>query len=187
MGMLTTVSPNEPAALQSLLQTALADTGISVANDATGGTASSLPNQLDGMDGGGSAEPLRMTQAGATIVIQEHALNDALAGETVTEYTAYLGQWIQDAQSSGLTPILEEPGPVCDDSHPQLGAYVQAMDQVAATYKVPLIRQYGWISSTQGWQGHMINCTVPDSTLAGLKAKAEQAVVGPLVQNLIKG
>lgn len=183
-GMPALVTPNEPAQLQALLQSQFNDTGITVQNISSGGTSSSLQNELDGMDGLGDGQPRRMQESGAAIVIEEHGINDALGGETVDEYSAYLGQWIQDAQSAGLRPVLEETGPVCDGNHPQLPAYVAAMDAAAAQYNVPLIKQYDWISSMTGWQKHMIGCLVPDSYLDGLKAQAEQAVVGPLVQGL---
>ena len=187
MGMPTIVSNNEAQALQALLQKSFNDFGIQVIDASTGGTSSSLQNELDGMDGLGDGQPRRMQASGAAIVIEEHGINDALGGETVAEYSAYLGQWIQDAQSAGLRPVLEEPGPVCDGNHPQLPAYVAAMDAAAAQYNVPLIKQYDWISSMPGWQSHMLGCLVPDSYLDGLKAKAEQAVVGPMVKASMGG
>lgn len=180
-GMPTLVTPNEPAQLQALLQKQFNDTGITVQNISSGGTSSSLQNELDGMDGLGDGQPQRMLASGASIVIEEHAVNDALGGETVAEYSAYLGQWIQDAQAAGLQPVLEEPGPVCDGSHPQLPAYVAAMDAVAATYNVPLIQQYTIILAIDGWQTHMIGCTVPDSYLDSVRAAQEQAIISAFV------
>lgn len=186
-GMPTLVTPNEPAQLQTLLQSEFNDSGISVQNISSGGTSSSLQNELDGMDGLGNGQPQRMQASGATIVIEEHALNDALGGETVDEYSAYLGQWIQDAKTAGLQPVLEEPGPVCDGNHPQLPAYVAAMDAAASTYNIPIIKTYSLISGIDGWQAHMLGCTVPDSTLDAFRAQQEQAVIGPLVKNLLGG
>ena len=185
--ILSMVTPSEPDALQTLLQKQLNDTGVTVLNDATGGTSSSLQNELDGMDGGGAAQPARMATSGAQIVIEQHMLNDALGGETVAEYTAYLGQWVQDAQASGIQPVIEEDSPVCDGNHPQLPAYVAAMDAVAVQYNVPVIHQYAYVESLPNWQAHMIGCTVPDAYLAALKAAQEQAVIAPLVNAIIGG
>lgn len=183
--ILSMVTPSEPQALQTLLQHQFNDTGIAVLNDATGGTSSSLQNELDGMDGLGAAQPARMETSGAQIVIEQHMLNDALGGETVAEYAAYLGQWVQDARASGIQPVLEEDSPVCDGNHPQLPSYVAAMDSIAAQYSVPIIHQYAYVESLPNWQAHMIGCTVPDAYLATLKAAQEEAVIGPLVRALV--
>lgn len=180
--MPTLVTPNQESNLQSALQNSFNDLGISVTNYATGGTASSLQNELDGMDGGGAAEPQRMQGTGASIVIQEHMLNDALGGETVDEYSAYLAQWVHDAQSAGLTPVLEEASPVCDDNHPQLSAYVDAMNVVARRMNVPVIHQYSYVQGIAGWQSHMIGCLYPDATLLAVKAQQELAVIAPMVK-----
>jgi hypothetical protein len=187
MGMASLVTPSEESDLQTALQSEFSDSGISVANDATGGLASSLPNELDGMDGGGAAEPQRMEQSGASIVIQEHMLNDALGGETAAEYSAYLAQWIQDARAAGLTPVLEESGPACDGNHPFLPQYVAAMDAAAVQYNVPLVQNYAYIQSIDGWCSHMVGGIYPDATILALKAKQEQAVIAPLVQKIIGG
>lgn len=184
-GMPTLVTPNEAVQLQSLLQAQFNNTSITVQNVSSGGTSSSLQNELDGMDGLGAAEPQRMAQSGARIVIEEHGLNDDRGGASLSEYSAYLGQWIQDAKSAGLTPVLEEPGPVCDGDHPQLPAYVAAMDAAAVTYNVPIIKTYSLIEGIDGWQAHMLSCIVPDATLDQLKAQAEQAIIAPLVKTLI--
>jgi hypothetical protein len=180
--MPVTVTPNEQANLQSALQSQFNDTGITVANNATGGTSSSLANEMDGMDGGGSAEPQRMIASGASIVIQEHMLNDAFGGETVDQYTGYLTQWVEDARAAGLTPVLEESGPVCDGDHPQLASYVDAMNDVGRRLNVPVIHQYSYIQGIAGWQSHLMSCIYPDATLLAAKAQQELIVIAPLVK-----
>jgi hypothetical protein len=186
-GMMSLVAPNEPTALQMLLQKQFNDTGVTIVNMATGGTSSSLQNELDGMDGGGKPQPARMAASGAKIAIEQHMLNDALGGETVAEYSAYLGQWIQDAEANGIQPVLEEDSPVCDGNHPQLADYAQAMDQAAIAYNVPIIHQYTYVTGLPNWHAHTLGCTVPDAYLDGLKAQQEQAVIGPLVKTIIGG
>jgi hypothetical protein len=185
-GMPSLVTPSEQANLQSALQSQFNDTGITVANNATGGTSSSLQNEMDGMDGGGSAEPQRMIASGASIVIQEHTLNDALGGETVDQYAGYLTQWVEDARAAGLTPVLEESGPVCDGDHLQLASYVDAMNDVGRKLNVPVIHQFAYIQGIAGWQSHMIGCLYPDAILLAAKAKQELAVIAPLVRSALK-
>lgn len=186
-GSSTMVSPTEPAALQALLQTEFNDSGVTVINATSGGTSSSLQNELDGMDGMGEGQPARMVASAAKIAIEQHALNDALGGETVEQYAAYLGQWIQDARANGIQPVLEEDSPVCDDNHPQLAAYATAVDAAGKQYGVPVIAQYNYVLSIPDWQAHMLDCIVPDAYLSGLKAKQEQTVIAPLVKVLIDG
>jgi hypothetical protein len=183
----TRISPDEADALQMLLQNEFNDTGITLGNNARGGTASSLMNMLDGMDGSGAPFTAILAEIPAPIVIDNHAVNDALGGETLSDYSGYLEQFIEDVRAAGKIPVLEEPGPVCDGNHPQLGAYVQTMDAAAAQYNVPLIEQYHYIQSITGWCTHMTGGFYPDAYIDALKAKQEQAVIAPLVQMIIGG
>jgi hypothetical protein len=185
-GFPSVVSPNEPAALQSLLQQRFNDTGITVTNRATGGTSSSLYNELRGMDGNGDPFAGRIKLSAASIVIESHTINDALGGETVADYRQYLADWVVAVRAAGKTPVLEESGPVCDSDHPQLAAYVQAMDDAAVAYDVPIIKQYAYISALPDWQSHMASCLVPDAYLDNIKAQREADVIGTLVKTLIK-
>jgi len=184
-GLMSLTSPDEPQALQSLLQAQFNDTGVTVASYATGGTSSSLANMLAGVDGGGGPFAQRVTQHPGVIVIDNHAINDMYGGETLQDYATDLAAYINAVRAAGKTPVLEEPGPVCDGNHPQLADYVDAMDSVAASYNVPLIRQYAYVQGVAGWQSHMLQCFYPDAYLDGLKAHQEQAVIGPLVAKLI--
>jgi hypothetical protein len=186
-GLPSLVTPDEPQALQSALQVEFNDTGIKVESFATGGTASSLQNMLAGVDGGGDPFVQRVTEHPGVIVIDNHGVNDALGGETLQDYTTDLAAYINDARAAGKTPVLEEPGPVCDGNHPQLSSYVAAMDSVALSYNVPLIQQYNVIQNIAGWQSHMAGCFYPDAFLDGIKAQQEQAVIGPLVKTIIGG
>lgn len=184
-GMPTIVSPNEAAQLQTLLQQQFNDSGITVQNVSTGGTSSSLPNELDGMDGLGAGQPQRMKKSGAQIVVEAHMLNDALGGETASEYGGYLVQQIQNAQTAGVALVFEQDSPTCDSDHPQLSTYADTMAAVAKQYKVPLIAQYSAISSLSGWQQHTLDCLVPDATLDAIKAQQAQVVIAPLIQKIL--
>jgi len=61
------------------------------------------------------------------------------------------------------------------------------MVTVAKQDGVPLIAQYSAISAVSGWQSHMLGCLVPDATLDGVKAREDQAVIAPLVKQLMGG
>ena len=184
-GMFSTVTPNEPQTLQTLLQAQLNDSGISVTNHATGGTSSSLKNELAGLDGNGAPFADRIKLSTASIVVESHARNDALGGETIADYRQYLAAWVVAVRASGKIPVLEESSPTCDSDHPQLAAYVQAMDDAAAQFNVPIVTQYAYISSLPNWQSHMASCLYPDSYLLQIKAQREQAVIAPLVRSTI--
>ncbi|WP_244869610.1 SGNH/GDSL hydrolase family protein [Paraburkholderia aspalathi] len=186
-GMFSLVTPNEPQALQTFLQSQFNDTGIAVANHATGGTSSSLQNEMLGMDGNGAPFADRIKQSPAGYVIESHARNDALGGETIDDYRQYLAAWVAAVKAAGKTPVLEESGPACDGDHPQLAAYVQAMDDAAAQFNIPLVTQYAYISSLPNWQSHMASCLYPDTYLLQIRAQREQAVIAPLVHAAIGG
>lgn len=184
-GMPSIVAPNAPTALQAILQKSFNDTGITVQNGATGGRASTLGNELAGMDGGGAALPDRIAQSQAAIVIDNHAVNDSISGEPLSWYQSYLGQWIADVRAQNKIPVLEEPGPVCDGQHPQLPQYVAAMDAAAQQYNVPIIKQYDFVQGILGWETHMTGCLYPDAALDAAKAQQEAAVITPLVRSII--
>jgi hypothetical protein len=181
-GMTSLVVPNEPQTLQALLQAQFNDTGIMVTNRATGGTSSSLMNEMLGMDGNGAPFADRIKLSSSTYVIESHTRNDALGGETINDYRQYLAAWVVAVRAAGKVPVLEESGPVCDGDHPQLAAYVQAMDDAAAQFNVPLITQHAYINGLPNWQSHMASCLYPDAYLLQLKAKREQAVIASLIK-----
>lgn len=186
-GMPASIKPPS-ATLQDALQKQFIDTGISVSNRASGGRAASLMNLLDGMDGGGAPFAQRLASTQSSIVIISYALNDAYGGETVSDFSGYLGQAIQTTLDAKRIPILEEPGPTCDTDHPQLAAYVAAIDAVGKAYGIPVIANYNAILDLPAWRSHMDSaCVLPDEALDALKAQQEEDVVAPIVQKLIAG
>ncbi|MFM0044139.1 SGNH/GDSL hydrolase family protein [Paraburkholderia sediminicola] len=184
-GLWSTVAPNEPQTLQELLQSQFSDTGITVANHATGGGSSSLMNEMLGMDGNGAPFADRIKLSSASYAIESHTLNDALGGETINDYRQYLAAWVVAVRAAGKTPVLEESGPVCDGNHPQLAVYVQAMDDAAVQFNVPIVTQYAYVSSLPNWEDHMASCLYPDAYLLQIKAQREVAVITPLIQQVI--
>ncbi|MFM0503980.1 SGNH/GDSL hydrolase family protein [Paraburkholderia caffeinilytica] len=183
--MMTVSQQTEPDVSQAILQAQLDDTGITIANHATGGTSSSLQNEMLGVDGNGAPFAQRVALSKASIVIDNHAMNDALGGETLDDYKQYLPQWIAAVRAAGKTPVLEEPNPVCDGNHPQLGDYVQAMEDAAFTYGVALITQYAYLQTVPNYCSHLNAGFYPDDAIYAIKAQRQAAALAPLVQAII--
>ena len=187
-GVPTIATKSEPADLQASLKKQFNDSGITVVNHATGGTSSSLMNELDGMDGNGAPFAQRIQSSKAAIIIDNHAINDMYAGESVSDYIGYLNQWVDAVMAAHKIPVLEEPNPTCDSDHPNLADYVAAMDSVARQRGVAIIGQYQYILSLPNWQLHMdATCMYPDETMDSVKAQKEFEVIGPIVKNIIGG
>lgn len=175
----------EPNDTQALLRAQFGD-GATITNHATGGTSSSLQNEMLGMDGQGAPFAQRILKSPASIVIDNHAMNDALGGETIDDYRTWLMQWVTAVRAAGKLPVLEEPNPVCDGNHPQLDQYVAAMDDVAAQMKVPLVQQYQAILALPNWQSHFTAGFYPDAYIQAIKAQRQAealALVIPKIPN----
>jgi hypothetical protein len=186
-GMVTMTAPTEPAALQSLLQSEFNDSGVTVVNSSSGGTSSSLQNELAGMDGMGQGEPARMISSGAKIAVQAHSINDFLGGESVEQYQADLITWVEDAQANGIQPVLQEPSPECDNLNPLQPEYVTAIDSVGQQLNVPVIPLYTYVQTVTNWQSHMQNCEIPDAYLDQFEAEQAQKVIAPLIKTIVGG
>ncbi|TXD58934.1 hypothetical protein FUT88_13315 [Ralstonia sp. TCR112] len=184
--MMGRAQQNETDQSQSLLQATLNDTAVTIANYATGGGSSSLKNEMLGMDGNGAPFADRIKTSAASIVIDNHAINDALGGETLVDYRQYLAQWIAAIRAAGKTPVLEEPGPVCDGDHPQLAAYVDAMNDAAAQFNVPIVKQFDYIQTLPNWQSHMKGCFYPDEWMLQIKGKRQADLLAPLIQFFVE-
>lgn len=181
-GMPRIVKPAS-ASLQDALQKQFNDTGIQVANHATGGRAASLMDLLDGMDGGGPPFAQRLTATQSGIVIISYGLNEQYGGESIANFSGYLAQAIQTIRDAGRKPVLETPTPTCDSDHPFTADYAAAVKADGVTYGVPVIDNYSAISSLSGWQSHMdATCTLPDEALQGVIAAQEMDVIAPLVR-----
>jgi hypothetical protein len=175
----------KPAAanLQDALQKQFSDTGIKVANHASGGTSANLMDLLDGMDGGGAPFAQRLASTQSTIVVISYGLNEQYGGETVSDFSGYLAQAIQTVRDAGRRPVLETPSPTCDSDHPFTANYAAAIKTAGVTYGVPVIDNYAAISALSGWHDHMDQtCTLPDEALQQLKAQTELVVIAPLVK-----
>jgi hypothetical protein len=181
-GMPAIIKPAS-ASLQDALQKQFDDTGIQVANHATGGRSASLMNALDGMDGSGTPFAQRLASTQSTIVVISYGLNEQYGGETASDFSGYLAQSIQTVRDAGRRPVLETPSPTCDSDHPFTADYAAAIKAASVTYNVPVVDNFAAISALSGWQSHMdATCTLPDEAIQQFKAQQELAVIAPMVK-----
>jgi hypothetical protein len=181
--MPTITQNSEPNVSQMILRAQFP--GVTIANHASGGTASTLVNMMAGVDGGGPPFAQRIVGSKSVIVLDNHAINDDLV-QSLGPYADALIQWVQDVRNAGKVPVIEEPNPVCDDNHPYLQNYVTTMDNIAIAYNVPLVRQYNEILALPNWQAHMSGCLYPDDYLLSIKAQRQAAILAPLVKAAVK-
>lgn len=171
---------SEPADTQSILQAQFGDT-VTVDNRAEGGRASTLVNMMNGVDGGGDPFAQRVKSSQAQIVLDAHAVNDDLS-QSLGPYGDALVAWVQAVRASGKIPVLEEPGPVCDNDHPYLANYVSLMDSVATQYNVPLVKQYDFLQTIPNLCSHYTAGIYPDNAIYQVKAQRQAAVLAPIVK-----
>ena len=108
----------------------------------SGTTACSLLNG----DGKHAEWAQQMAASTATVVIINHAINDAKpdTGESLGAYKTCLLSLIQIAKNKGKRVILETPNPVSGFSG--LENYVAAMKEIAAQETVSVIDQYKYLT-----------------------------------------
>jgi hypothetical protein len=174
---------SEPADTQTILQAQFGST-VTVDNRAEGGTASTLVNMMNGVDGGGPPFAQRILSSKAQIVLDAHAVNDDLS-QSLGPYSDALVAWVQAVRASGKVAVLEEPGPVCDDSRPYLANYVSVMDNIAAQYSVPIVKQYDYMQTIPNLCSHYTAGIYPDNAIYAIKAQRQAAILAPLVQNIV--
>jgi hypothetical protein len=175
---------NEPADTQAMLRDQLSDDAITVDNLAEGGTASTVVNMIAGVDGGGPPFAQRVMTSKAQIVMDGHGVEDDL-GQSLGPYADALVAFIQDVRAAGKVPVLEEPGPVCDDQHPNLANYASVMDGIAQQYNVPLVKQYNELLAIPNYCSHLTAGLYPDNYILAQRAQREAAVLQPIVQSLM--
>lgn len=176
---------SEPADVQAILRDQLSTDQVTVSNLAEGGTASTIVNMMNGIDGGGPPFAQRVLTSRAQIVIDSHAVNDDL-GQSLGPYTDALIAFVQSVRAAGKVAVLEEPNPTCDDQHPNFQNYVSTVDGVAAQYNVPLVSQYTDLLAVPNLCSHFTAGIYPDDTILAMKAQREAAVLLPIVQSLMK-
>lgn len=119
------------------------------------------------------------------IIVINYAINDTVrSDENPQQYGALLSQWVDSVRAAGLTPVLEEPNPVCRPGYEAIDSYVAAMDAVSKEKSVALISQYNYLKSLSGWQSMLSDCMHPTPAMYEIKGQREAQVIGPLVADL---
>lgn len=119
----------------------------------SGSTACDL---LNAGDGSGYAQPWaeRMADSDATVVIINHAINDAVHEARRydrAQYRSCLNQLVDIASDEGKIVILETPNPIDDgNGGVTIGNFVEEMRTVATQRGVNLIDQYAHLQQ-QPW------------------------------------
>jgi hypothetical protein len=171
---------SEPADTQTILQSQFGS-AVTIDNRAEGGTASTLLNMMNGVDGGGPPFAQRVLSSKAQIVLDAHAVNDDLA-QSLGPYADALIAFVQSVRAAGKIAVLEEPGPVCDDSRPHLENYVSVMDSVAEQYNVPIVKQYAYLQTIPNLCSHYSGGIYPDNAIFQIKAQRQAVALAPLVK-----
>ncbi|MFM0060042.1 SGNH/GDSL hydrolase family protein [Paraburkholderia phytofirmans] len=177
-GVLSRTPNNTPALLQKMF-----GQSVTVENNAAGGAT-----LLDALNGAPPRYSLplasRLASASPKLVLSNFVINDSTA-ESEGDFRNGLVAWISTVKGMGAVPVLEEPNPVCDGMHPNLGAYVDVLRNVAKAQNVILIQQYDAIKSMVGWESMLTDCVHPTDQLYEVKARREYDVLAPIVASLM--
>jgi lysophospholipase L1-like esterase len=180
------------ANVQAMLQQEFGD--VTVENRSV--SATTLRDALTGANGYGAPLAAYLATSNASWVLENYGIND-LRTETPDSYRALLVQFIETVRATGKIPVLEEPNPLChpatapqnieetDANGQTMAAYVDVIDEVAAQYGIPLVRQYKPILALPNWCALISDGWAhPSPQLYQIKAANEAAVLGPLVKQL---
>jgi acyl-CoA thioesterase I len=174
-------SPNNPpAVLQAALQAQFGD-GVAVENN--GQVGAQVTDSLNGTDPYSTPFAVRLASDPAQIVLADYAANDSI-GTPIDQYEAGLIEWITEVRNAGKVPVLEEPNPMCSQEFANVGAYRDAMVEVAQSQNVLLITQYDYIASLPNWQGMLMDCIHPNDDLYQIKGQREADQLAGMVQSL---
>lgn len=156
--------------------------GLSLTVSNNGENGAELADLIAGSQGYTQAWASVVPALHATIVVENFGINDAGRGiETPEVFGQYLSAWVDSVRANGMTPVLEEPNPVCRTGYENLPLYVSQIDTIAAQKNVPLIGQYAYIQSLPNWQTLLSDCVHPRPALYEIKGQREAQVVGPLL------
>ncbi|WP_234775160.1 SGNH/GDSL hydrolase family protein [Paraburkholderia tropica] len=179
---------NAPALMQQNLQSYVGQT-VTVINDGKPGT--SLSNRLFGTFGdAGVTWQQYLDTTPFQIVIENFGLNDSnpnnVWNESPADFQWDLTVFATAAVKAGRVVVFEEPNPCADPVwNAQVAQYSQIIDQVAAQYGIPLVKQYDYIMSLPNWQSLLIDGLHPTPDLYEIKASREIAVLLPIVKKLL--
>lgn len=173
---------NAPGELQLLAQAKFGNI-VSVSNKGIAGA--SLHDALNGV-APHYAAPLqqRLMSEPAQIVIENFAINDAARGDP-EGFRHDLMQWIDIVRVAGKIAVLEEPNPICTSDAESVRQLTVIIDEVAVAKSAPLIQQYAYIGSLDGWQSMLVDCAHPNDVLYRMKAEREFSVLVPIINSLL--
>ena len=111
-----------------------------VRNEGVSGTTAC--QLLNGTDGRHPAWDAQMAASKAKYVFINHGINDQWRYDVGT-YRYCMQALVQTARRAGKQVILETPNPIGESSN--LGAYVQAMRDIAVQENLPVVDQYQYL------------------------------------------
>jgi lysophospholipase L1-like esterase len=120
----------------------------------SGSTACEL---LSGTDGKHLPWPVQMAASRARYVLINFAINDQWKHDVDT-YQSCLRSLARIAKKHGKQMIFETPNPTRDSGRSGLDVYVDAMKEVAAQEKLPVIDQYQYLSDFLNGQSPYTIC-----------------------------
>ncbi|WP_454871802.1 SGNH/GDSL hydrolase family protein [Paraburkholderia xenovorans] len=178
-GVTSRTQNNTPALLQKLF-----GSRVAVLNNAKGGAT--LTQSINGTAPRYSVPfASRLPTISPSIVLSNFGINDAEGGDE-DSYRNGLRSWISTVRTTGAIPVLEEPNPVCDATHPKLDTFVGILRSVATEQNVVLIAQYDYIKSLPNWHSMLTDCVHPSDVLYQIKAQREYTALTPLIATLQK-
>ncbi|MBW3497750.1 SGNH/GDSL hydrolase family protein [Janthinobacterium sp. NKUCC08_JDC] len=180
------VSTSAPGAMAEKFEKKYGQT-VLVWNEGIGGTKADY--YLSGEHG--SWQEI-MRKSAAKIVIVNWGMNDAWfdPGVSVETYKGQLTALADAAKSNGKTIIFETPNPISVDKKPfgdqakadRLEVLVDAMRQVAAEKKSPLIDQYKYVKSISDWKDLIPDGVHPKPELYRLKGEYSAMTIASIVE-----
>ncbi|VWB98625.1 SGNH/GDSL hydrolase family protein [Burkholderia lata] len=171
-----------PGELQLLAQARYGNV-VTVSNDGVPGA--SIHDALNGLPPF-YTETLqkRIASDVSKVVIENFAINDAVRSNP-EQFRQDLMTWVDVVRASGKIAVLEEPNPICSDDAEKVRQLTVVVDQVAIEKDVPLVQQYAYIESLEGWKSLLLDCVHPNDVLYRIKADREFSALSPIINSLL--
>ncbi len=163
---------------------------VRVTNYGVGGTTAAQLRDGTGNRRAGPTAGLpwreRLAASPARIVLINYGINEVMQNQTPEQFYAAETTLVQTARALGKEPVLQTSNPMPDSRiNARLAVMVAMTRRVAAEQRVPLVDQYGYVSSLPDWKTLMSDGAHPKPELYRLKAEQDYRVVEPLVRRLL--
>lgn len=132
-----------------------------------------------------------MRRSASSFVIVNWGINDAWfdPGVSIEVYKNELMDLFLAAKSTGKTLVFETPNPISESKKPfgdntkaeRLKVLVDAMRLVSKEYGTPLIDQYQYVKSIDGWENLIPDGVHPSAELYKLKGEYAATVMAPVI------